>query len=131
MSLTHIFMVSPFNNWNTTFVSGALHWLGDVCKAAPYRMILSFDVNSDKFKEIALPDVQQLLPQGLMADPNSLMVFKGKLAFITLGYLRFDHVNEDEYNDCMRSHTPHSCFIWVMGEYGVHESWSKLFFCPV
>ena len=128
MSLSHIFMVSPFNNWNTTFVSGALHWLGDVCKAAPYRMILSFDVNSDKFKEMALPDVQQLLPQGLMADPNSLMVFKGKLAFITLGYLRSNHVNEDEYNDFMRSHTPHSCFIWVMGEYGVHESWSKLFF---
>ncbi|XP_023882201.2 F-box/kelch-repeat protein At3g06240-like [Quercus suber] len=128
MSLTHIFMVFPFNNWNITFVCGALHWLGDVFKAAPYRMILSFDVNSDKFKEMALPDVQQLLLQGLMADPNSLMVFKGKLAFITLGYLRFNPVNEDEYNDFMSSHTPHSCFIWVMGEYGVHESWSKLFF---
>ena len=29
--------------------------------------------------------------------------------------------------DIMRSHTHNSFFIWVMGEYGVHESWSKLF----
>ncbi|XP_050260075.1 F-box/kelch-repeat protein At3g06240-like [Quercus robur] len=40
MSLTHIVMVSHFKNWNATFVSGALHWLGYVCKAPPYHMIL-------------------------------------------------------------------------------------------
>ena len=103
MSLTHIVMVSHFKNWNATFVSGALHWLGYVCEAPPYHMILSLDVNNDEFEEMALPDVQQLLPQGLMVYPNSLMVFKGKLAFITLDYYQFDDVNEDEYNDFMRS----------------------------
>ena len=118
------------NNRTATFVSGALHWLGYVYEDASRYMILSFDVNNDKFGEIAFSHVQQqqLLPQGVMAKLNRLMVFKGKLGFITLGFLRFDHTNEDEYNDFMRSHTPHSCFIWVMGEYGVHESWSKLFF---
>ncbi|XP_023892016.1 F-box/kelch-repeat protein At3g23880 [Quercus suber] len=131
ISLANTILGVPIDNRRTaTFVSGALHWLGNVSEGASLFMILSFDVNNDKFGEIALPHVQQqqLLPQGVMAKINRLMVFKGKLAFITLGYLRFDHANEDEYNDFMSSHTPHSCFIWVMGDYGVHESWSKLFF---
>ncbi|KAL4616218.1 hypothetical protein ACB092_07G182600, partial [Castanea dentata] len=128
ISLTNKVAIFHFSDQTATFVSGALHWLGYVVGARHYE-ILSFDVSNDKFEEIALPDVQQqLIPQGRMAKPNCLMVFKGKLAFITLDHLRFDHVNEDEYNDFMRSHTPHSCFIWVMGEYGVHESWTKLFF---
>ena len=130
ISLANTVLGMPPNNRTATFVSGALHWLGNDCEAETLYMILSFDVNNDKFGEIALPHVQQqqLLPQGVMAKLNRLMAFKGKLGFITLGYLRFDHANEDEYNDFMRSHTPHSCFIWVMGEYGVHESWSKLYF---
>nr|XP_023892015.1 F-box/kelch-repeat protein At3g23880-like [Quercus suber] len=107
-------------NLTATFVSGALHWLGHVFEGESLFMILSFDVNNDKFGEIALPHVQQqqLLPQGVMAKINRLMVFKGKLAFITLGYLRFEDANLEEYNDFMSSHTPHSCFIWVMGDRG-------------
>ena len=91
-------------------------------------VILSFDVNNDKFGEIALPDGQQLIPQGLVAVPHDLMVFKGKLAFITFGYITTNRINVEEYIDFMKSHTHKSCFIWVMGEYGVHESWSILFF---
>ncbi|XP_030961766.1 F-box/kelch-repeat protein At3g23880-like [Quercus lobata] len=127
ISLTNNIVVSPFTNKTSTFVSGALHWLGYISEAAFPYVILSFDVNNDKFGEIAFPDVQQLLPQGLMAIPNSLMVFKGKLAFITLGYLHISGVINYEYRDFVSSHR-NSCFIWVMREYGVHESWSKLFF---
>ncbi|XP_075673431.1 F-box/kelch-repeat protein At3g06240-like [Castanea sativa] len=129
ISLANTFWGLPVDNWTGTFVSGALHWLGYVCEAASRYMILSFDVNNDKFGEIALPDgqQQQLLPQGVMAKPNRLMVFKGKLGFITLDYLLLNHINNDVYENYMRSHA-NSCFIWVMGEYGVHESWSKLFF---
>ena len=130
ISLANTVLGVPDDNRTATFVSGALHWLGNVSEGESLSMILSFDVNNDKFGEIALPHAQQqqLLPQGVMAKINRLMVFKGKLAFITLGYLRFEDANLDEYNDFMTSHTPRSCFIWVMGEYGVHESWSKLFF---
>ena len=56
------------------------------------------------------------------------MVFKGKLAFITLDYRQIGGINNNEYRDFMSSHPRNSCFIWVMREYGVHESWSKLFF---
>ena len=64
-------------------------------------MILSFDVDNDKFGEIALPyEQQQLLLEGLMVKPNCPTVFKGKLTFITLDYLRINHINEDKYTDC-------------------------------
>ncbi|KAL4616211.1 hypothetical protein ACB092_07G182100 [Castanea dentata] len=129
ISLANNFIGLPVDSGTSTFVSGALHWLGNVFGAASRSMILSFDVNNDKFGERALPHVQQqqLLPQGVMAIPNCLMVFKGKLGFITLGYLLLDHINNDVYRDYIGSHA-NSCFIWVMGEYGVHESWSKLIF---
>ena len=42
-------------------------------------MILSFDVNNDKFGEMALPDGDRLHKQ-------SLFVYKVNLAFITYGY---------------------------------------------
>ncbi|KAL4616262.1 hypothetical protein ACB092_07G185900 [Castanea dentata] len=127
MSLTNN-TVGLIKNQTSIFVSGALHWLRRVIEAQGIRyMIWSFDVNNDKFGEIALPD-GQLLPQGLIAIPRCLTVFKGKLAFITRGFYRINDINEDEYRDFMRSHSLNSCFIWRMGEYGVHESWSKLFF---
>nr|XP_023918078.1 uncharacterized protein LOC112029625 [Quercus suber] len=87
-----------------TFVCGALHWLGAVSdgEAITYHnMILSFDINNDKFGEIALLCGRQLLPQGLVVpEPNSLMEFKGKLAIITFGcHLIDDNINDDNIND--------------------------------
>ena len=131
MSLGNNVAFNSGNCWPATFVNGALHWLGEVkggVQLANRDVILSFDVNNDKFGEIALPDGQQLIPQGLVAVPHDLMVFKRKLAFITFGYITTNRINVEEYIDFMKSHTHKSSFIWVMGEYGVHESWSKLFF---
>ena len=75
----------------------------------------------------------QLLPQGLMRKQKRLMVFKGKLAIITFDFRLvsnnindYNRDNDNEYSGFMMS--DQLCFIWVMGEYGVHESWSKIFF---
>ena len=46
-----------------------------------------------------------------------LFVFKGNLAFISCGY--------PENDDDLQSDS--QCFIWIMRDYGVHESWNKLF----
>uniref|UniRef100_A0A2N9GK39 F-box domain-containing protein n=1 Tax=Fagus sylvatica TaxID=28930 RepID=A0A2N9GK39_FAGSY len=96
------------------FVSGALHWLAYFREGE--KMILSFDVNREKFGEMGLPDLcgDEFIPQ-----MQTLVVFKGNLAFITLGY------PETNYEDFMLIQTP--CIIWVMGEYGVRESWNKIF----
>ncbi|XP_050260076.1 F-box/kelch-repeat protein At3g06240-like [Quercus robur] len=132
ISLRKNVKVSCIKDWPATFVCGALHWLGAVSdgEAITYHnMILSFDVNNDKFGEIVLPCGRQLLPQGLVVpEPNCLMEVKGKLAFITFGcHLIDDNIN-DNYNEYLMMSDRESCFIWVMGEYGVHKSWSKLFF---
>ena len=99
---------------SATFVSGALHWLGyfntEFKDLQSEKGILSFDVNNEKFGEIALPNRDTNYNKGLA----SIGLFKGKLAFITFGC----------YNILVLD-VP--CFIWVMGEYGVHESWNKLF----
>ena len=70
------------------------------------RMILSFDVNSEKFNELQPPDVER----GSFKEQKCLTSFKGKLALSILG------------------EQPHGTLIsiWVMREYGVHESWDKL-----
>ncbi|KAL4634101.1 hypothetical protein ACB092_04G173400 [Castanea dentata] len=71
-------------------------------------MILSFDVDNDKFGVMALPDGDKLHEQ-------SPFVFEGNLAFITYGYPEID---DGKLLDSQ-------CFIWVMRDYGVHESRSK------
>ena len=73
-------------------------------------MILSLDVNNEKFGEMALPDGDKLIVQ-------YLFVFMGNLAFISCGY--------PENDDDLQSDS--QCFIWVMRDYGVHESWDKIF----
>ena len=96
------------------FFSGALHWIayhseGEVEFLYP-TMILSFDVDNEKFGEMALPAGDKL-------SEHSLFVFKGNLAFISCGY--------PENDDDLQSDS--QCFIWVMRDYGVDESWNKLF----
>ncbi|XP_030966532.1 F-box/kelch-repeat protein At3g06240-like [Quercus lobata] len=96
------------------FFSGALHWIayhseGEVEFQDP-TMILSFDVDNEKFGEMALP-------AGDILSEQSLFVFKGNLAFISCGY--------PENDDDLQSDS--QCFIWVMRDYGVDESWNKLF----
>ena len=104
------FMPSPF-------VRGHLHWMilyvedRGGRKRRSTHMILSFDVNSEKFKELPL-----------LADEGSCSViyltsFKGKLALIKLRY-------GVQSRDTL-------CSIWVMREYGLFDSWNKLCVVPV
>ena len=59
----------------------------------------------------------EIMPDGDKLHEKSLFVFKGNLAFITYGYPKNDN---GKLSDSQ-------CFIWVMRDYGVHESWNKLF----
>ena len=94
------------------FVSGHLHWMIEMIEEGGGQekhdtyTILSFDVNSEKFKELPLP-----------GDEGSYITkcitsFKGKLALIKLGNGTQPHITQ--------------CSIWVMRDYGVIDSWNKL-----
>ena len=90
------------------FVSGALHWMlhEGKDKEPPRRsFILKFDVNEEKFGMIATPF-------GDTNEQSYPIVFKGKLA--------------------LTEHEGHSLLnVWVMKDYGVHQSWTKLFVVPL
>ena len=77
-------------------------------------IILSFDINSEKFRKLALPDA--FMDAYLYSSKSCLALFKQKLAFITSG------MTEGIYFQYS---------IWVMREYGVIESWNKLFVVPL
>ena len=100
------------------FVSGHLHWMIEVIEGGGGQemcftaMILSFDVNSEKFKELPLPDDKGSCITKCLAS------FKEKLALIKFGY-------------GVQPHSMLLCTIWVMRECGVFDSWNKLCVVPV
>nr|XP_023921393.1 F-box protein CPR1-like [Quercus suber] len=87
---------------------GALHWMASVKEEN--RMtetdIMAFDVNSEKFRKLALPHGSIDGPLLQRCVPS----FRGKLAFFEESGFQYS--------------------IWVMGDYGVVESWNKLFVVP-
>ena len=88
-------------------VSGALHWMAYMVEGQVMRWrssIISFDVNAETFRKLALPNYT--------GDSYCIALFKGKLAFT----LHDGHGSQ--YS------------IWVMKEYGVVESWNKIFVLP-
>ena len=113
-------VVSRNFNITLTFpvVSGHLHWMiemieeGDEQEERSTAMILSFDLNSEKFKELPLPDEEgSCFKKGLTS-------FKEKLALIKFG-------------SGVQPHSMLSCSIWVMREYGVFDSWNELCVLPI
>ncbi|XP_050242325.1 F-box protein At3g07870-like [Quercus robur] len=85
--------------------NGALHF---IAFSGDHKFILSFDINDERFREILLP---QNYLEGIVKHFERLAMFKGSLALIVFG--------EDlvEMSDI--------CYIWVMKEYGVVESWAR------
>ncbi|KAK9994104.1 hypothetical protein SO802_023807 [Lithocarpus litseifolius] len=99
-------------------VSGHLHWMIEMIEEGGAQegrftfMILSFDVNSEKFKELPLPD-----DEGNCIS-KCLTSFKEKLALI-------------KFESCVPPHSMLLCSIWLMREYSVFDSWNKLCVVPV
>jgi F-box interacting protein len=87
------------------FFNGALH---SIAWSRNRKSILSFDVNDERFREIMLP--QNYEDDILDLTMFGLAVFKGSLAFFVWGASLESGI----------------CYLWVMREYGVVESWTKI-----
>ncbi|XP_059661238.1 F-box protein CPR1-like [Cornus florida] len=96
-------------SWHV-FVKGASHWVAsEKGKERNRYLILSFDMGSEVFREI-------MLPAGVANGPGlnlSISLFGESLSLF--------HYDGFLYDRSKR------CCIWVMKEYGVVESWTKLF----
>lgn len=106
------------------FVSGHLHFMlhitvdmmdGGGRQAS--AMILSCNVNSEKFGELPFPDDDGSFKGGHYASSRCLTSCKGKLALT-----KFEHSLQS--NGMVFS-------VWVMRDYGVRESWNKLVSVPL
>ncbi|KAG5551861.1 hypothetical protein RHGRI_010085 [Rhododendron griersonianum] len=100
----------PFKG-SQAFVNGAVNLIAaDPRVSVGYRhLIVSFDMSTETFSTMMLP------PALADREPMSLSVtlFRESLAMLC--------------NSCGQQRDKDDCCIWVMKEYGVLESWTKLF----
>ncbi|KAI8011302.1 F-box protein CPR1 [Camellia lanceoleosa] len=94
--------------WSQAFMNGAVHWVAyDPSVVGGFRnLIVSFDMVSEAFSEMMLPPALA----GQRSTCLSIKLFGESLAVF-----------------CGAEMGRSSCCIWVMKEYGVAESWTKLF----
>ncbi|KAL8031469.1 hypothetical protein ABFX02_13G027100 [Erythranthe guttata] len=96
--------------WNQAFLNGVVHWLAyepiDENKTTR-GSILSFHMGEEVFGEVALPD--ELASESV----TSFCIF---VIGESLGIVKYDG-----------EATRQSCDVWFMKEYGVKESWIKLY----
>ncbi|XP_050212205.1 putative F-box protein At3g17490 [Mercurialis annua] len=95
------------------YLNGITHWFAQLYNGIAIKtMITSFDLSSEAFEDIMLPNALAKLTNHLSL---SLTVYRQSLAVIC--YETLDMVNCNYLK----------CSIWVMKEYGALESWTKLF----
>ncbi|GFY99066.1 hypothetical protein Acr_13g0004670 [Actinidia rufa] len=86
------------------FVNGAVHWVAHDPVTGLRNVVVSFDMGAETFSEMMLPpDVRDQMRVLITSFDESLAVLCG-------GEMGID-----------------SCCVWVMKEYGVAESWTRLF----
>ncbi|XP_062153478.1 F-box/kelch-repeat protein At3g06240-like [Alnus glutinosa] len=92
----------------SALVNGAVHWLAHtpLCQDAFRNVIVSFNVGDEAFGEMAVPESLQ----GYLLN-MAVTVLNGSLALVPC--------NRRSGDECQS--------VWVMKEYGVAESWTKLF----
>ncbi|KAF9624640.1 hypothetical protein IFM89_012153 [Coptis chinensis] len=96
--------VSGFDQTYYVLVNGVTHWLGCESKG----VTICFDIKDEHFYEMQLPD----LDVNYLSHPGEARVSLGELGGLLSLFYMFQ---AKEVN------------IWVMGEYGVAGTWTKLF----
>lgn len=96
--------------WSQAFVNGTVHWIAYdvIANGGGIRsLVMSFSIADEAFGEIMLPDVLV----GVIPTNLSILLFEESLAVVKY---------EREIDGT-------SCEVWVMKQYGVLESWSRLY----
>ena len=108
MATRHPYVIK---SWTfSVFLNGAVHWAAHTLRdQGVFRnLIVSFDMEDEAFREVAMPKSLQ----GVKSLNVTLAVVDGLLALVPLNIFG----DEDDFHS-----------VWVMKEYGVAESWTKLF----
>lgn len=101
--------------WSQAFVNGVVHWVAyhwsEGLGSKLNCLIMSFDMRDEVFNEMLLPEE--------LVHKSPMNMFTAKIGE-SLALFQCDRLR---WSEC--------CSIWVMKEYGVVESWSKLFTADV
>ncbi|XP_059451375.1 uncharacterized protein LOC132182203 [Corylus avellana] len=97
-------------------LNGCVHFTADYFVAAAgdnvsYASVLALDLRADVFREMMPKDMIRL---ELRIDEIDTRIYRGSLALL-------------HYNTNRNQTQERYCFIWVMKEYGVVDSWVKQF----
>ncbi|KAJ4706742.1 F-box protein [Melia azedarach] len=101
----------PTEKCSDAFLNGAVHWVASEAGGIIRSVILSFDLDSEKFGEIGFPKYYDDLKKE--SHGFSANVVKGSLALIACWITEAQLVK--------------GCYVWVMGEYGVVNSWNLIY----
>ncbi|KAI8005593.1 F-box protein [Camellia lanceoleosa] len=92
------------------YINGVAHWVARTpMDVGSFRMIVSFNMNDEVFREISCPD--GIAGEEKLMERMSLVVFEETLCLI---------------QHCQYHDDPH-CLIWMMKKNGVVASWVKQF----
>ncbi|XP_059450214.1 F-box/kelch-repeat protein At3g23880-like isoform X2 [Corylus avellana] len=101
----------------SVFVNGASHWVAHTPPNEPTfrNVIVAFDMGDEVFREIAVPNCFV----GKLYLNMTVAVRDGLLCLVPFNERGFNEREEEQEKECF--------YIWVMKEYGIRESWTKLF----
>ncbi|KAL4620483.1 hypothetical protein ACB092_06G157600 [Castanea dentata] len=105
-------IVEQTEQFSSVFVNGSVHWFVEDDDAVDFmvcNMIISFDIKDEVFHEMAVPKCFERRWDSNM----KVAVVGGLLALVPCNY-------DPDFSDPCYS-------VWVMKEYGVVESWTKLY----
>ncbi|XP_076957447.1 F-box/kelch-repeat protein At3g06240-like [Bidens hawaiensis] len=103
--------------WSSSvFVNGFVNWLGfkdEGAGAGACRYVMAFDLENERFRVFGLPESISIVPSYNQVTIDSFGE-EGESLSLSL-CARYVEVNVEKWD------------VWVMGDYGVVESWKKVF----
>ncbi|XP_026377730.1 F-box/kelch-repeat protein At3g06240-like [Papaver somniferum] len=95
------------------FLNGSLHWINNYPRSlGTSNYIISFDIGNEKLIDVPLPEKSIVHPEPEDNNPEPYMKVGALEGFLSLFLVDEKKVRAE---------------VWVMQDYGVRQSWTKLF----
>lgn len=104
--------LSRDHNGDCVLVNNRLHWKLETDD--DILCILSFDLHDEEWSEVPMPNLSHASINVSLSSSLGLGVLDGSLCVLSSGFS-----NDEDYTD-----------VWMMREYGVEESWTKVYRFP-
>ncbi|PIA46187.1 hypothetical protein AQUCO_01500006v1 [Aquilegia coerulea] len=108
-TLPHVPFAVGYQQRTGASVNGYIHWQGSANPRTYIGKIIAFDIEGESFIEVPLPE--SISSKKKASFNMNVAEFEGQLCLVSYDETRYSNKND----------------IWVMKDYGLKESWTKLF----